>query len=103
MDPGLTGRSNGSVPDRVPACQTTFGKAAFMRGRGRSTIAGRLTGRRLLAGAWLLVALGPVVGGRAFAEPVDYARTVKPLLRQRCYGCHGAVKQKAGLRLDTGA
>jgi len=31
----------------------------------------------------------------------DYERDIKPLLRERCYACHGALKQKAGLRLDT--
>ncbi len=34
---------------------------------------------------------------------VDYSREIKPLFRDRCYACHGALKQKAGLRLDTGA
>ncbi|MSR57528.1 MAG: DUF1549 domain-containing protein [Planctomycetaceae bacterium] len=37
------------------------------------------------------------------AEPVDYARQVKPLLTKRCYACHGALKSQAGLRLDTAA
>ena len=32
---------------------------------------------------------------------VDYLRDIKPLLRERCYACHGALKQKARLRLDT--
>ena len=32
---------------------------------------------------------------------VDYLRDVKPVLKQRCYSCHGALKQEAGLRLDT--
>ncbi|MCA9173398.1 MAG: DUF1553 domain-containing protein [Planctomycetales bacterium] len=31
-----------------------------------------------------------------------YEREVKPLLRARCYACHGALKQEATLRLDTG-
>jgi len=26
---------------------------------------------------------------------------VKPILAARCYACHGALKQKGGLRLDT--
>jgi mono/diheme cytochrome c family protein len=34
-------------------------------------------------------------------EPVDYARQIKPLLKQRCFACHGALQQKSGLRLDT--
>jgi mono/diheme cytochrome c family protein len=35
-------------------------------------------------------------------DAVDYLRQVKPIFAQRCYACHGALKQKAGLRLDTG-
>ncbi len=34
--------------------------------------------------------------------PVDYARDIKPILTARCYACHGALKQEASLRLDTG-
>ncbi len=30
-----------------------------------------------------------------------YLTQVKPLLRSRCYSCHGSLKRKAGLRLDT--
>ncbi len=35
------------------------------------------------------------------ARAVDYAKEIKPLLKSRCYACHGALKQKSGLRLDT--
>ena len=53
-------------------------------------------------GRWILfsvfVALVPVAPVGAAA---DYAKDVKPLLRERCYSCHGALKQKAKLRLDT--
>jgi DNA-binding GntR family transcriptional regulator len=31
----------------------------------------------------------------------DYMKDIKPLLKERCYECHGAMKQKAKLRLDT--
>ncbi|MEZ6057305.1 MAG: DUF1553 domain-containing protein [Planctomycetaceae bacterium] len=34
---------------------------------------------------------------------VDYLKQIKPLLRERCYACHGALKQEANLRLDTAA
>jgi hypothetical protein len=34
---------------------------------------------------------------------VDYVRDVKPLLARRCYACHGALKQKAHLPVDTAA
>ena len=30
-----------------------------------------------------------------------YLNNIKPVLAERCYACHGALKQKAGLRLDT--
>ncbi len=35
------------------------------------------------------------------AQPVDYLRDIKPILRSRCYACHGPLKQQGGLRLDT--
>lgn len=35
------------------------------------------------------------------AQTVDYLREIKPVLAASCYTCHGAIKQKAGLRLDT--
>lgn len=31
----------------------------------------------------------------------DYSKEIKPLLKARCYACHGALKQKAGLRVDA--
>jgi hypothetical protein len=35
-------------------------------------------------------------------EPLaNYTDTLKPLLAERCYSCHGGLKQEAGLRLDT--
>lgn len=37
------------------------------------------------------------------AAEIDYLRDVKPILTKHCYACHGAWKQNAGLRLDTGA
>jgi len=50
------------------------------------------------------VLLGAVLSvPAAAAEPVDYARQIKPLLREHCYACHGPLKQKAKLRLDTAA
>jgi len=35
------------------------------------------------------------------AEKVDYLRDIKPLLRTKCYSCHGVLKQESGLRLET--
>ena len=36
-------------------------------------------------------------------DPVDYVQDIKPVLSRRCYACHGALKQKNDLRLDTAA
>ncbi len=47
----------------------------------------------------LLFAAGTTV--LADDDSVDYARDVKPILHERCYSCHGTLKQEAGLRLDT--
>jgi len=35
--------------------------------------------------------------------PADYARDVAPLLKRRCYGCHGPALQMSHLRLDQRA
>ncbi len=37
------------------------------------------------------------------AAGVDFARQVEPILRARCYACHGAQTQQKGLRLDRSA
>ncbi len=34
-------------------------------------------------------------------EKVDYQKQVRPVLQERCFACHGALKQEGGLRLDT--
>ena len=39
--------------------------------------------------------------GRAAAS--DYQRDIYPLLKERCYRCHGDSKQRGGLRLDSKA
>ncbi len=39
----------------------------------------------------------------ATGSETDYIREIRPLLQARCFACHGALKQEAGLRLDTGA
>jgi mono/diheme cytochrome c family protein len=36
------------------------------------------------------------------ADLVDYVRDVKPLLAERCFACHGTLKQNGKLRLDSG-
>src|SRR4051812_27156006 len=51
-------------------------------------------------GLAVLLAFTPAASA---ADPVDYAKDVKPVLRERCYACHGALAQKAKLRVDSGA
>ena len=63
------------------------------------------------AGVWSSSCLAP--SSRLFAgdgtrgpgesedAAVSYVETIKPLLRTRCFACHGALKQEGGLRLDT--
>lgn len=54
--------------------------------------------------ALLPALLLPVAASQATgAEAVDYLREVKPILQARCYSCHGTLRQRADLRLDTGA
>jgi hypothetical protein len=53
--------------------------------------------------SWQIVVLAAVAvtSLRAATASVDYARDVKPILKQHCYRCHGASQQKGGLRADT--
>ncbi|MFO0907685.1 MAG: DUF1553 domain-containing protein [Isosphaeraceae bacterium] len=57
----------------------------------------------MLASLVFLAALGSPAddGTRSAAEAVDYVRHVKPLLAKHCVSCHGSIKPRAGLRLDT--
>ena len=54
-------------------------------------------------GLTLLLTLAVASSALAQAPVVDYSRDIKPILKERCFACHGALKHKAGLRLDTGA
>ncbi|MBS0263196.1 MAG: PSD1 domain-containing protein [Planctomycetes bacterium] len=51
----------------------------------------------------LLVASATAAAEPANPEHVDYVQDIKPILSRRCYSCHGALKQKSDLRLDTAA
>src|SRR5215831_11798958 len=58
--------------------------------------------RRLWAVLLAAVALsGLAARGDEPAKPADYLREIKPLLARHCTACHGAEKQKSGLRLDS--
>jgi mono/diheme cytochrome c family protein len=34
-------------------------------------------------------------------DAAAYLREVKPILKERCFACHGALRQESGLRVDT--
>ncbi|HEY2909168.1 MAG TPA: DUF1549 domain-containing protein, partial [Gemmataceae bacterium] len=55
---------------------------------------------RFIAILGTLFAIPSVLFG---AEPVDYRKDIRPVLQARCYACHGALKQGAKLRVDSGA
>lgn len=59
--------------------------------------------QRSRAGGLMLVIYAVGSAGLGWAADVDYERDVKPVLKARCYACHGVLKQAAGLRLDTGS
>jgi hypothetical protein len=65
---------------------------------GAATRAGR--GRRLLG--WFL-GIGLGAPGFAAGTVPDYGSEIRPLFASRCFDCHGAWRQKSGLRVDTAA
>ena len=61
--------------------------------------------RGLLVFGWLLIGCWAAQPDLAVADDKQhelYLNQVKPLLKTKCFACHGAVKQEADLRLDTG-
>ena len=51
----------------------------------------------------LLLAVLALPAATQAADPVDYRKDVRPIFQQRCYACHGSLKQNAKLRVDSGA
>jgi mono/diheme cytochrome c family protein len=49
-----------------------------------------------------LAATQAVPPPRPAAGTVDFVRDIQPIFAKSCAGCHGAVNQKSGLRLDSG-
>lgn len=49
----------------------------------------------------IFIALGFPLAELQAAGGEDYLKSIKPVLKERCYACHGALKQKKNLRLDT--
>jgi hypothetical protein len=54
-------------------------------------------------GFFLFLLIGSTCGVVDAAEPVDYLKQVKPLLKSRCFACHSSLKQEGSLRLDAGS
>src|SRR5690242_11266585 len=54
--------------------------------------------------AVMILLMSPATGTAAqtaAAGSIDFDRDVKPILREKCTGCHGPAQQQAGLRLDA--
>jgi len=50
-----------------------------------------------------IAAILALVDAARAEDAIDYTRQIKPVLQARCTACHGVLKQKGGLRLDTAA
>jgi hypothetical protein len=89
-------RSNGLVAAHK---NTSFGQARAFSG---TSLPSMHPGNRIFSAWRKALLLGLVaLSGPDVVRAADYLKEVKPLLQARCYSCHGALKQKAGLRLDT--
>ncbi len=68
-------------------------------------LADTLATRTLRLSTGLVIGIYVVfVGALAKVEAIDakeYTENIRPLLQQRCFACHGALKREANLRLDT--
>ena len=78
--------SMGKVHPRIGALFTCFGMALV-----------------LIGGICVVVVVAAEQPRPTVAKPVDYASQIKPILTRHCVSCHGAVKPRGGLRLDTAA
>lgn len=58
-----------------------------------------------MRGIWtgLILLVGHCLPVHGEDGPDGYLKIVKPLVRERCLACHGALKQEGNLRLDTAA
>lgn len=56
-----------------------------------------------VATLWLAAGWFPLSSLAAAAKPIDFKREIRPILEVNCLSCHGAEKNKGGLRLLTKA
>src|SRR5262249_22405623 len=54
---------------------------------------------RCVIGLLAVFLLSPTLSSQNSSK-VDFGHDVQPILRERCYGCHGPSQQMQGLRLD---
>ena len=74
-----------------------FGTAGFRRAVDRRVTAWFVAVGMALAAAGAAAA----DAGADDASLAAYTGKIRPLLAERCFSCHGGLKQEAGLRLDT--
>ncbi len=55
----------------------------------------------LVCGTLLTLITATLHAAESPNAPVDYLKDVKPLLTAKCVACHGSLRQKGNLRLDT--
>ena len=96
---------NGREPDRLVESRLQNSLRSFRNSIVLFT-SGLIRGIRPMIVRWLLILIAcgaNFANGDCFAAggEVDYLKQIKPLLRERCFTCHGALKQQAGLRLDA--
>src|SRR6478736_3262621 len=53
----------------------------------------------IVTGVLMLMAFDRPISSQA-PQRVDFERDVRPVLAERCVGCHGPTQQMAGYRLD---
>lgn len=71
--------------------------------RGRTPAVGVIVNVQRSVVAWCsLVAACVAHAGLGAADGApEFARDVRPILAERCWKCHGAEKQRGGLRMDA--
>lgn len=69
-------------------------------GRNRHPIGYALVGVAVIAGTMVWMTPAPTAASSAAAPAADYA-ALKPVIEQRCAGCHGAQVQMKNVRLDS--
>ena len=91
-----SGNAGFPLTSRLPEQRPCAPWSGLLLIRSAASAVGSLRLRSVVLGM-LLVMFATAVN----AADVDYIRDIKPILKARCYSCHGGFKQEASLRLDT--